>query len=65
LYLQVPGTVRWSESMKTMAALGVVKAVEVGAGAVLSGLMRQNQPGVTMAKFGEPADLEKLRELLG
>lgn len=64
LYLQVPGAVRWTDSMRALAARGIGKAVEVGAGAVLCGLMRQIEPGVRTARFGEPADLEKLNELL-
>lgn len=64
LYLQVPGTVRWVDSMRLLAAEGVTRAVECGAGAVLSGLMRQIDASVKMAKFGEPADLEKVHELL-
>lgn len=64
LYRQVPGTVRWTESMRRLAAEGVGRAVECGAGAVLSGLMRQIDASVKMAKFGEPADLEKVHELL-
>jgi [acyl-carrier-protein] S-malonyltransferase len=64
LYRQVPGTVEWVASMKLLAAEGVTRAVECGAGAVLSGLMRQIDANVKMAKFGEPADLEKVNELL-
>ena len=64
LYLQVPGTVRWSESMKSLVALGVTRAVEVGAGAVLCGLMKQIDATVKTAKFNDPADVEKVRELL-
>ena len=47
-----------------LVARGITKAVEVGVGAVLCGLMRQIEPNVKMAKFGDPADLEKLNELL-
>jgi len=32
---------------------------------VLCGLMRQIDANVRTAKFGEPADWEKVRELLG
>jgi [acyl-carrier-protein] S-malonyltransferase len=64
LYLQVSGAVRWTDSMRTLAGLGCARAVEVGAGAVLCGLMKQIAPQVRTAKFGEPADLEKVRELL-
>ncbi|MBI5282810.1 MAG: ACP S-malonyltransferase [Candidatus Solibacter usitatus] len=64
LHLQVPGAVRWTDSMRALTAAGVSRAVEVGAGAVLCGLMKQIDPNVRTAKFGDPADLEKLRELL-
>jgi [acyl-carrier-protein] S-malonyltransferase len=65
LYKQVPGAVRWTDSMRGLVARGVDKAVEVGAGAVLCGLMKQIDAAVKTAKFGDPADLEKVRELLG
>jgi [acyl-carrier-protein] S-malonyltransferase len=64
LYRQVPGTVRWTEAMRSLVAMGVDRAVEVGAGAVLCGLMRQIDPAVKTAKFGDPADLDKAREIL-
>jgi [acyl-carrier-protein] S-malonyltransferase len=65
LHLQVSGAVRWTDSMRKLAELGCGRAVEVGAGAVLCGLMKQIAPQVRTAKFGEPADLDKVRELLG
>lgn len=64
LFLQVPGAVQWTESMRRLVGLGVRRAVEVGAGAVLCGLMKQIDGSVKTAKFGEPADFEKVRELL-
>lgn len=64
LHRQVSGAVRWTDSMRALAALGVRRAVEVGAGAVLCGLMKQIVPEIRTAKFGEPADLDKVRELL-
>lgn len=64
LYLQVPGAVRWTEAMHLLAARGVDRAVEVGAGAVLCGLLRQIEPGIKTAKFGDPAELEKVSEFL-
>jgi len=64
LHRQVSGAVRWTDSMRALAALGVRRAVEVGAGAVLCGLMKQIAPEIRTAKFGEPADLDKVRELL-
>ena len=61
LYQQVPNPVRWLESVRVLAAEGVVRCVEVGAGAVLTGMLRNIDPNLTGVKFGEPADLEKLR----
>jgi malonyl CoA-acyl carrier protein transacylase len=50
--------------VRLLAAEGVTRAVEVGAGAVLCGLVRAIAPEIKMAKFGEPADWEKVRETL-
>ena len=61
LYEQVPNPVRWMDSIRYLAAQGVGRFIEVGAGAVLTGLLRNIDPALKGAKFGEPADLEKLR----
>jgi [acyl-carrier-protein] S-malonyltransferase len=60
LYQQIPNTVLWTESMQKLADLGVSNWYEVGAGAVLSGLLRNILPGTTCISFGEAQDLEKL-----
>jgi [acyl-carrier-protein] S-malonyltransferase len=60
LYQQVPNPVRWVESIRYLAAQGVSRAIETGAGGVLTGLLRSIEPGITGFKFGEPADGEKL-----
>ncbi len=60
LYQQIPNTVRWTESMQKLADLGVSNWYEVGAGAVLSGLLRNILPGTTCVSFGEAQDIEKL-----
>lgn len=60
LYQQVPNPVRWAESMQYLANHSVTRAIEVGAGSVLTGLLRGVDPPITGLKFGEPADLEKL-----
>jgi [acyl-carrier-protein] S-malonyltransferase len=62
LYHQVPNPVRWAESMLHLAAHGVTRAVEVGPGSVLSGLLRGVEPPIAGFKFGEPRDLENLSE---
>ncbi len=60
LYQQVPHPVLWVDSMRRLAAAGVTRFVEVGSGAVLTGLLRGIDATLTGVKFGEPADLEKL-----
>ena len=40
LYQQVPNPVRWTESIRYLAGQGVTLFVEVGAGSVLTGLLR-------------------------
>ena len=57
---QVPNPVRWIETVRLLASLGVTRAIEVGAGAVLSGLVRQIDPSIECKKFGEAADAAKL-----
>ena len=60
LYQQVPGTVRWTESIGVLQTAGVERWFEVGAGAVLAGLLRQILPGTKCISFGEAKDMEKL-----
>ena len=60
LYEQVPNPVRWVESIRRLTASGVTRFVEVGAGAVLTGLLRNIDASLAGVKFGEAADWEKL-----
>jgi len=61
LYQQVPNPVRWLDSVRYLASQGVQRCVEVGAGAVLTGMLRNIDSNLAGFKFGEPGDLEKLR----
>jgi [acyl-carrier-protein] S-malonyltransferase len=63
LYHQVPNPVLWADSMRALAAAGVTRGIEVGAGGVLTGLLRNIDPSVSGLKFGEAADWEKLAAL--
>jgi [acyl-carrier-protein] S-malonyltransferase len=56
LYQQVPNPVRWIESMRLLIAEGVTQWAEVGAGAVLTGLLRNIDSAQTCNKFGEITD---------
>jgi len=60
LYQQVPNPVRWADSIRQLAALGVTRCIEVGAGGVLTGMLRNIDPSLTGTKFGAPADLAAL-----
>jgi [acyl-carrier-protein] S-malonyltransferase len=53
LYQQVPNPVRWTGSMQALAAAGVERWFEVGAGSVLSGLLRTIVAGAKCTPFGE------------
>jgi malonyl CoA-acyl carrier protein transacylase len=44
------------ESIRLLAEKGVTRAVETGAGGVLTGLLRSIAPGIAGLKFGEPND---------
>jgi [acyl-carrier-protein] S-malonyltransferase len=59
LYEQIPNPVRWTESVRYLAAQGVTKCYEVGAGSVLCGLLRGIDPALQTVKFGEAEDCEK------
>ncbi len=58
---QVPGTVRWTDSIRLLIAEGVTHWVEVGAGGVLSGLLKNIDPNHKAARFGEAAELEPVQ----
>ena len=60
LYQQVPNPVRWTEAMNALASEGVMRFYEVGAGSVLTGLLRNINSELKCQKFGEGDDLEKL-----
>jgi [acyl-carrier-protein] S-malonyltransferase len=60
LYEQVPNPVRWTETVRLLAASGVTRFIEVGAGSVLTGLVRNIDPSATAAKFGEVSDWDKI-----
>ena len=57
LIAQVTGTVRWRESVRVMAAAGVSKFYEVGAGKVLSGLVRRIAQGAQITSIGTPEEV--------
>jgi [acyl-carrier-protein] S-malonyltransferase len=54
---QVTATVRWRESVAYMAARGVTRFYEIGAGKVLSGLNKRIAEGASATAVGTPEDI--------
>jgi [acyl-carrier-protein] S-malonyltransferase len=54
---QVTGTVRWRESVAAMARDGVKTFYEIGAGRVLSGLIKRIAEGASVTPVGTPDDV--------
>ena len=57
LVAQVTGTVRWRESVSFMADAGVKTFYEIGAGKVLSGLIKRIADGATSTAIGTPENV--------
>jgi [acyl-carrier-protein] S-malonyltransferase len=58
LVQQITATVRWRESMLAMKSLGVAKMYELGAGKVLTGLVKRIDKEIEASSVGTPADVE-------
>lgn len=61
LVAQVTGSVRWRESVAFMAGSGVTHFYELGAGKVLSGLVKRIAPDASAQAVGNPADVEAFK----
>ncbi len=57
LIAQVTGTVRWRESVLAMAGAGVTRFYEIGAGKVLSGLIKRIVEDAQAQAIGNPEDV--------
>jgi [acyl-carrier-protein] S-malonyltransferase len=62
---QVTGTVRWRECVTYMAANGVTSFYEVGAGKVLSGLVKRIADGAIGTAIGTPDDVAAFKTARG
>ena len=51
---QVTAPVRWEESVQRLSLMGVRRALEVGAGSVLAGLVKRIAPEIEVLAAGEP-----------
>ena len=61
---QVTGTVRWRESVAYMAGQGVTRFFEIGAGKVLSGLVKRIAEGAVGVAVGTPNDIAAAKDAL-
>ncbi len=64
LVAQVTGTVRWRETIAFMAGEGVTKFYEIGAGKVLSGLVKRIAEEASGVAIGTPADVAAVKASL-
>jgi [acyl-carrier-protein] S-malonyltransferase len=64
LVRQVTATVRWRECVNTMTALGIDSFVELGAGKVLTGLIKRIAPDAASIAAATPADIEAVLKTL-
>ncbi|MEJ2299878.1 MAG: ACP S-malonyltransferase [Anaerolineales bacterium] len=64
LQAQLTSRVRWTESIQHMLAEGVTKYLEIGSGAVLTGLLKRIDRQVTGIPLGAPADFARLNTVL-
>jgi [acyl-carrier-protein] S-malonyltransferase len=61
---QVTGTVRWRESVAYMANHGVTRFFEIGAGKVLTGLVKRIAEGAVGIPVGGPNDIGAAKDAL-
>lgn len=61
---QVTGTVRWRELVAFMASQGVNQFLEIGAGKVLSGLVKRIADGAIGISVGGPNDIASAKDAL-
>jgi [acyl-carrier-protein] S-malonyltransferase len=61
---QLTGRVRWTESVRRMAALGVDTFIEVGPGTVLSGLMKRTVEGARVLAAGDAEGVAAVADAL-
>ncbi len=64
LVAQVTGTVRWRESVLAASCMGIDRFVELGAGRVLTGLVKRIVPDAAALNAGTPAEIETLLKVL-
>ncbi|HEY0422620.1 MAG TPA: ACP S-malonyltransferase [Rhodopila sp.] len=64
LIQQVTATVRWRECVSAMTDMGVDRFIELGAGKVLTGLIKRIEPDAAGFAVGTPAEIEAVLKSL-
>jgi [acyl-carrier-protein] S-malonyltransferase len=64
LVRQVDGAVRWEESVRAMVERGVTRALEIGPGKVLAGLVKRIAKDVKVLSLSDAASLDQVRPFL-
>ncbi|HVV15632.1 MAG TPA: ACP S-malonyltransferase [Polyangia bacterium] len=59
---QVTAPVRWEESVQRLAGMGVRRALEVGAGNVLAGLVKRIAPEIEVLAAGDPGAMTSMQK---
>jgi len=65
LVRQLPSSVRWEESVQTMAKMGVTTFLEIGPGTVLTGLVKRILPGAVTANVHDQKSLDAALTTVG
>lgn len=63
LSAQLTSPVRWTETIQYLASQGITTFMEIGSGAVLTGLLKRINPEVTGINLGASSDFEQLSKL--
>ena len=64
LVRQVDGPVLWEQTVRHMANAGVVRALEIGPGTVLAGLVKRTDKRISVHSVNSPEGIEKARGFL-
>jgi [acyl-carrier-protein] S-malonyltransferase len=61
---QITARVRWREIGLNLGSLGVTNIIEIGAGKVLTGLIKRIDPGIEALAINSPADMDAFLKTL-
>lgn len=61
---QITARVRWREIGLNLGSLGVTRIIEIGAGKVLTGLIKRIDPGLEASAINTPADMDAFLKAL-